>query len=562
MNNIGDHSYITGLVTTDFYPDSKGGFSPPNKDVVQGVTKITNFYKVLKFDKFNNLSLTPYPLVTNIRYRGFIYKTQEYYFFNNIYFFPSSWKFGKISNEISSIGYVWSTYKIDNNLTLANAVTKDYSLVLKGDSLFRPMAMKEYTITAFKRGNLKFNENIEFNFDTDLLYLPVSGFRVQAIPYPPNRQFTETLKYKTSISSSMNNNEQRASLSKYPTRDFDYTYQIDSKYANSLTELFQDAQSSQFLSPVWHELTLPITKIVKGADKIYVNENFKISVDDSVFIYNNESDFEILEVKKIEKKDFKLVITLKSNVTKDYKQPLIIPAFACSIKSSIKYRTINTVNMIEMKATLTQDNVKIDSINHTPSYPIYDDLPVMEEFNASDDWSQKQNVYFYDTQPAPLDFLVISDQGRWSKSFKKECNSKAEYDKWCEFFNWCKGRWKAFWIKDEQQSFTLLKDYTTPTSEIDVAKYGQVVKGQVVRIAKSKFDKVNVIYTKVAYTAYENDILKISLEDVINFELIKGTAQINLLRKYRLASDDVKIDHSEYNHKTIEFMAQGLINDW
>lgn len=484
--------------------------------------------------------------------KGFVLTTPTQLFYNTIYFDPSFFNLGNISvSRVEEIN-VWNAFLKPVTLSKLDYDTSQGVLIeTSSNNNFNALELKVFKLKVDKNGSPLVNISANFSFSNGFKFvLPITGSRTLIVSYIPDKQFSETITFKTEISQSQRK-ELRAKLYSDPIRKYNYRYLIDEELLSHFSNLFNSAQSKQYLVPTWQEMMLLKNGISSGTKTITIDEELRgFNENSQILLWVDEFN---TYTTKIIKRNAN-TITFKDSIPRKFERCFIIPCELYTIQDSISMSREYENNIFRANITYTQNNANLNA--KQLDLPLLKGEPVFNiGYIKGNILSQQKVTFINDTFANPFQHIE-QDKGLFKLSGQIIRNSLKDYHKWLDFLNFCSGRFKAFWLPTNFNDLTLAADAKINHAFLELKHSVSINSRNAVMISFAG----QTFYSKIKNNVVENGITRIILEENLPFNLQLGTNyRISLMYRVRLNEDEQTIEHEDYYTKSISFATTEIL---
>ena len=283
-------------------------------------------------------------------------------YYGHIHLEPSHVALGNILSIKTIYIKLWNSFEHASTLTDL-LVEGDSGITLEGPAPPTVFAIYEeatYKLTVDVAGDPNVNAKYTFIFDTETVYLYVTGSRIIVWSMVPESNFIEVLEWKTDIIESREK-EQRISVRSLPRRIFTGSYVFEDIDTMRARTMIEGLGARYFGYPVWSEAKY-IGVLSSGVTVIPVNtSNTNFIVGGMAIVFQDEITFEAGQVLEVTSSS----VTIKQPLEKEYDSAYFMPlifAFAADGISFSKDKHIRTKASITFEAT---DNLDIGYSNKT-----------------------------------------------------------------------------------------------------------------------------------------------------------------------------------------------------
>jgi len=398
----------------------------------------------------------------------------------------------------------------------------------------------EFELYITETGKYLINNTITWDFPSGDPVLTLTGTRGVILPYRPEREITESLKFATDIIESYDGDEQRIPMRFSPEQAFTFKYYLESGDYDSLELIFL-LQNTKFYIPIW-------TMKTRTADNLPYSTPLRVRCDttgrgftigDSIIIWDAKTNYEVVTVSAVDATYLEFTETLTGTYTKPYVIPIrqtFIEGTTKSVFTKHKEGYYNFNYKIAEPLIIT---------GYLPTYSL-NSIPIIYDYNHYDGDTNTSN---FKTGNQFIDFNtgLVNVKPFWTvpkeiKGFGWYKNTFAEIYELYQFLHYIKGRQKVFYAPTFYGDFQLSSAYTSTDTYIDVVNNGQD------ELYNS--DRRNAIVVWLNGTAYPRQInsiientdgtLRVTLASAFGVNLASGSYG-SWLVPYRLDSDTIEL---------------------
>ncbi|MDC0003810.1 hypothetical protein OAE19_05360 [Porticoccaceae bacterium] len=241
-------------------------------------------------------------------------------FYHRIYILPRIINMGSIASQQERTFNVWNAFLTTKTLTqITESGTDGLSISAPASGSFQPLQWQPYTLTVSEEGPSDVSGIYEFDFGTDTPQLLVTGTRIIIMPFIALNKIEESLQWRTDVMKAFGQ-ESRRGVRSSPRQGIDYSVHVQATERQRLEKLLEK-QTTAFGVPVWWEQQ-SVGAISLGATQINLDTTSSdFRVGGLVFIWDDNNNFEAVEVATIDPTD----ITLNGSIKANYSNPLVMP---------------------------------------------------------------------------------------------------------------------------------------------------------------------------------------------------------------------------------------------
>jgi hypothetical protein len=220
---------------------------------------------------------------------------------------PVRYDLGNVLQPESRVVEVWNAWpRTAKTLTaIVETGTTGITLIEPGATplVFNPLNSKDYTLEISEEGPADILANYLFNFGAEQPEHDVTGSRVVAFAFCPQRPIREGLEFKTDILESYAGNERRIRGRRLPRQQFEYNYIIKDDQARSWAHnAIAGHHGRAFAVPVFPMMRQLTSDISAGVSTIPVdttNADFREPTtwtSELIMLWRDWDDFEVVQV--------------------------------------------------------------------------------------------------------------------------------------------------------------------------------------------------------------------------------------------------------------------------
>lgn len=461
--------------------------------------------------------------------------------------------------------HLWNTFPFPDELVsgaITNTTVVTTDLTVGSD--IRDFEWVEYHIQ-IGAGETSVNGELEGIFAQGGFTMGIIGILIVDMPLIPEEGASETWAWKTSISSSYNNTEQRVRLAPGPIRTVEYKYFTDETEMVEVARRLYQSTVGLLTVPFYQYETFITQDLSPGDDEIFFNPDYtNFRVGDTLYIRDTNSDSLdsgiIQVIESLTPTGCIIQGTLSSAVKKGWS---VCPAYPLYIEEPTQsFNSVSgtfqlTGRAVDRSRPLLRDGA-VATLSTFKGSPVITQrtlagitegpLTSLEEFDNSFGSYRRLSSWPY------------AQFQRSVKYFCKLQKSMAEFDKWMLFFDTIAGAHKAFYlpsgINDLEVEVPPINSGNTLTikgTNYSTLYYANPTYQQ---IEVKYLDGTTAWYSVMGASPVDgNDALLVSPEFPADVET-NPIGRISFLYRVRLATDNVDVKF-ENNRAYFSFAVVG-----
>lgn len=481
---------------------------------------------------------------------SFILRTPTRLYYDTFYFIPNYLDLGNINNDFEIDILVWNAHFYPNTL---NEITYDknqgITLIAPENKTFDELELKPIKVVVKKDGTSVVSVLADVGFGNGVnVKMPINGTRQLVVAYIPEQSFDETIEYKTEISSSRRV-ELRAKTSSNPIRTLKYHYKLPEQILAKYLSIYKYAQARTYVTPLWQEM-IYFKQLLHGTKAIPVDvryRNFKIG--SSVIIWENEKKLFITNIKDINNGFYQLQDALPTT----YRDCLVLPTFSANILENISItRELNGIFNSEVSFVEPNSDLQVEPL----TLPFLNGTPVLERWQNDGAMNISQNVTIINDTFARPFIHINEDKALVTLSFNGLSTTLDEYHDWLDFFDYCSGRFRTFWLPTLGNELKLADRADINANSIAVVESNDFNDRCAIRISRGSGCGMQFFYAKITKAYNQNGKTYLSLDRSIPFAMeLDNLIRLCLMFNVRMVDDAITIRHKNYYTKEISFTA-------
>lgn len=448
-----------------------------------------------------------------------------------------------------------ATNNADAGVSFVNLPSLPYSIGPQDNLIFQ--------VRVITSGPPTLEGTLDFTFDNDSLSLSITGTRVVMFPYEPETPIRETLRWKTTVLSTINGKEQRISLRKNPRQMIEMMLRVEEGEARrKLQTLLFGWQPGVFGLPIWFEARYLAVDAEIDDTTIYVDTKFGDFRELSLAIVWRDDDyFDALEVSSFTDSS----ITFSSPVTKQFVagQTLVMPLRVGLVESDIPIQRypVSLEDITLMITVLDNDS----DIGDVSDFPSYNGKVLLSEPNRMSGGTipvgLERDIVRMDNEIGPP--TQSSDWPGPNYMTQKGFFCRTAERKWQirKLVHGLRGSQKSFYLPTFYYDMVLVEDLVSTSDLMDISNigYATYVNGQ------SPADHIQIeladgstLYRKILSSEELSDsVERITVDSAWESNIAKeDVAKIMYLRTARIADDQVTLVHGDAQEAEITMVVK------
>lgn len=277
--------YLSGNLNINHpRPAVAGSVYVPPQGVYSGLARSTGYQSTPVKQTAGTAAVTPHD--------GWYYR---------IHLIPYFVSLGNISGESRVTVYLWNAFFTTVNVqSLAiSDPSITYSSASPVPGTMGPLALASYTLSVPASGSAVVDATFTWTINGVQYVLPITGRRVVVLPFLPDWQsgVTETLRYRTSLTTAFNGEEQTRILRQKPRRSYDVGYRLFGRAAATFDVLNFGWTGRMFAHPVWNEAGMLTADVPAGGTVLPVQTRYMgLRVGGDLILYRAWDDYRLVQV--------------------------------------------------------------------------------------------------------------------------------------------------------------------------------------------------------------------------------------------------------------------------
>ncbi len=505
---------------------------------------------------------------------GFICGGFEEVIYDRIHVIPSLLALGNVLAEQTQEFDVWNAHRRAQKTlaSIAELDTDGLTLVEPGATplLFEPLQLLDYAIIVGTVGPAVINALYTFDFTLESPTLVVTGDRVIAFTFDPERPITEALEWDTNLMKSFDGDEHRLRVRKLPRQLFNMRYLItdDNERSRALNLLFD--QSGKTLQIPMFQWSRPLdSDVTAGATVLPVNTvdaDYRDSTADFqslVILWRSATDFEIVEVAVggIAASSITLLRPLEQD--HDRIDTVVAPMQAVVPRDPIEWaETSNNVLTIAV-GWLTTDVTDLADLS---SLGTLDGIPILDDLNFMDrtlDQSLRRDYDFLDSGSGVFEILFGRTVPEYATMKGFQPQTEAAAFELRKILYGLSGRQKSFWLPTFREDFKVTTGIGAGDVIIEVedAGYDRFVDAADpwAGIMIELFDGTRFFRQIVSSTPAVGGTETITIDSVLGSPVaVVDIRRASLMIRSRFNTDRIEIEHLQIGHLRVRIPVVGV----
>ena len=470
-------------------------------------------------------------------------------YLDRIHISPTSIDLGNILNTIERDIVVWNSYNAEKTLLSVEAFGNTGMTLQEPESaptVFGPQEERVYRLTVTTEGDSAVNASFVFTFDTEILYVNITGERIVVWEFVPQVDFIEILEWKTDIIKAKSG-EQRIAVRAFPRRIFNGNYFLDSLDFNRMRTQIKGFGHRQYGYPLWVEAKY-IGSISSSTTTIsFDTSSASYVLGGMLIIYDGIYDFETGIILNITSTSITLSVQLVNSFTEAYVMPLV---FAHNTDGANFSRTKDLITKGAVSFTCTDD---ID-IGATSMITLRDHDVLMDRSVIVSDLSEKviREVDVFDAVTGPLALSPKRSFAEYSQTVSFDLLNRDDLWVIKQWLFTLKGKQKGFFLPSWNRDLQPIGDIVSTANTLTVHNTGSFLYPEnrdIIILDKDGTLSFNTIYSATKdINGNETIYLNSNIGRDIPLSSLDMICYVNFVR---LDSDHVEINHRVSNSSSI-----------
>ena len=447
---------------------------------------------------------------------------------------------GVTTTDVSVFYGIWNNFSASNTIEQISVTPGQGVQIVSppAGTVFTPRQELPMEVLLETEGPTTFLATITIKFvgRPELYTFSIRGLRL-FVPYLLSAEWARgmsvTKRYLTSVHSAFDNTESRVSTRSNPTREIkaDLFFGTDTSALQAWTSLYQST-STQFVFPYVPD-KVDMTQATSGQTVYLPTANRRFFVGNLIEItaFNTDGSVKFQEALTIDELYADRVVVREPIVNTYLAGDAVFPAMIClpALSGSRINPTTGTVGRLRLRAKEAYGKAMlgIENSSYTPtekySHPVY-------PFEIN--WRKRRRISAFrlgnvDSSGSGQKYYTLGDQGgletqATSTMFNREQSWEAN-----GFFNYVRGRGKAFWMKSLLDTFPL----------IDIVGGGGSIVSIFIEPVVTEVDLRYLKYVWVENASNEYDIVKVTsiVENHLDVTIVTEATSISGITKAHVA---------------------------
>lgn len=484
--------------------------------------------------------------------------------FELVHIFPKTLELGNVVSNLVFAIDLYSSFRRDS-ITLTDI---DNQIAAQGVSItgaptlpkqHQPQRSLGVSLNVDQVGPPNIDGDVIFDYDIRDIALPVTGTRVILFPYMPQREFIETLQWKTDIIKSADGTEQRIALRRYPRQGIAYDYVMrDDEDLSTIRTLLTEWQPRVFGVPLWWWARKLTADAALGSTSVTVStiDNADFRVGSLIMIVQPDPNdltkllSDVLEIDSFGSPDN--IINFTSATTQAFSTvsgALAVPVLPCLLPGQVTLNRAGDFHEFTLQF-LSTDNI-VD-LADASTFSTYQGKPVIDDPNFMAGRAYRETLTHKNTR---LDFGVgridaFSTQLLGVNTFPKRWINNDNLSEWQVrgLLYALRGRQQNFFLTTFQNDMELTAAISSLQSNIDIKNIGYT---NFIR-NRDPFRDIEIVKTDgttirrriTGSVAVDSDTERLTLDSAVGVDVaIADLDRISYLQLQRFATDTLRIEH-------------------
>jgi len=487
------------------------------------------------------------------------------YFYERIHLIPNgNINLGVVVGTLITDATIWNAYTgltvtvTDLPLTGSANTTKDGAPGL-------PYALNPLTTVDFDL--VTSAATTDFSFTTTLTvvestsqapFLTLTGLASLVLNLKPERPLRTMLEWATNILTSNNGKEQRQSLRSLPREKFDLRYKpLNIPERNVLRNQLMSHQNKAFGLPVWME-ERPLDLDAVSADTvIFLDTSYaRFAVGDPVIIWASENNYAVNQIDTIAADRLTLSRPLGADFDAGMK---VMPMVSGQVLGDVSGQNISPqFEHPQVTLSLTQ---QLPMPSYTPPFTHEGEPLFLTRPNANRPLRLDQEI---DQRTIDYGLGKFTRDPQWinpkdTREHRFVFRTQAELWEFRKFMFWLRGRYETFYMPTFQDDLVqaVASGSSDTAIDMDNTGYASLIYQNTTRWRDLAFMLPDGSYTTrrvTGATTESSTIDRVQLSTPLDVGYDPGDLQISFLRRVRVASDRVEVDHQRDNRSVVSLL--------
>lgn len=403
--------------------------------------------------------------------QGYITTTFRQDYYNRIHINPPRLDLGNLVSTQTRTVEVWNAYTENQRL---NRVTEKQSAgteVLHPKEPpfnFRPLEALTYTIRVTLDGPPTINSRFQFDFESGSIAVNATGRRVVVWPFLPEREFDESLEWKTNILPSYET-EQRLALRTKPRQTLRYQSQLTPQQFSRAKTFGREWAHRVFGVPLWAEASY-LGTVEQGATVLHFDTQYADYRENGVLLVW-ESDTHFLASEVLAVGDSSIV--LKSPLLKSFNTAHVTPLVLGTAPDGLQFQRHAHNTAFASTRFLVIDGAHYQDENLR--FPQYLNRDVMTDnivIQGSQNEVIERDIKSFDNQRGLMAIETEYNDSTQSRFMGWSLESRDELWQLKAWFQQLKGKQRAFWLPTWNDDLVVMEPIGATAAAITVNNTG------------------------------------------------------------------------------------------
>jgi hypothetical protein len=382
---------------------------------------------------------------------------------------------------------------------------------------------------------------------------PVTTYDAENVavwPFKPNwsSPMVETLDWLTDVITSFEGDEQRIELRKKPRLIFEYVVQLTGTDSARFHNLTFGAQNKMFVAPFWQQYS-ELTANVAITDTVlhFVTTNKRFFEGGLAILYNSTGDYEVVSITDITGDQ----VTIGSGLNRGWSPGTrVYPAYIGKVSQVIPFTQV-TNNIVNVSILFQTEPIASDPFipSGAASTTFNGYEVVLRKSNWDTGFQNSANLAFAELDYQSGGFLNFStnDHPKNIYSVKWVIKGEADLLDFRKLLGRLKGRLKPVYLPTWREDFELIRDETSGSNTIRVAKnfFSELVGvNTALQTIVISLGTTNVIRRVTAINTSHDDYDVLTLNDTLGVNITTSTVKMICVAPLcRLTTDRIVINY-------------------
>lgn len=491
----------------------------------------------------------------------------DLYWFDRIHYSPLRIELGNILSTSFRDIEIYSSY-LREQRTLSVASANAGAGVELVDLPTIPYVLGTQTGLQFRvqvttDGPPSIDGTLDFETDTVIFSIPITGSRVVMFPYIPEAPIEELLQWKTDIIKNRFGEEQRISVRKNPRQVFKYDLrvEIDEDRRKMLSLLF-GWHARVFGVPVWHEARRLKQSATAGDLSVIADTRWgDFRVGSLAIVWEGPGKFDALQIANIEEQELTFESVLSNNYSR---RAYLIPLRTAYADPTIQVnRWPNNLEDFSILFTVLDNDAEVAS---TSGWPVHNSKVLVDDANLVNGTVPDNlviEVNHLDNETAAL--LRYTDwlTSRTSTTKTWYCPNAAATWKVRQLLHALRGSQVAFYLPTFFEDIVMASPAAAASQLLDIVNinYTDYIAAREPNTSIwIEFNDGTVLTRQVESSeVISNEVERLTVDVAWASSFgIEDVKRISFLRRCRLLNDQVKLSHQVSGRTIIETEVIGV----